>query len=39
MRPESGFTSPSAAFSSVVLPLPAAPSTTRVSPGAISNET
>ena len=39
MRPESGFTSPSAVFSSMVLPLPAAPSTTRVSPASISNDT
>ena len=39
MRPESGFTRPTAAFSSMVLPLPAAPRTTRVSPACISKET
>ena len=37
--PASGRTSPSAVFSSTVLPLPAAPRITRVSPAHASNET
>src|SRR5277367_211884 len=38
MRPESGLTSPMADFSSMVLPLPAAPITTSVSPGPIAKD-